>query len=184
MSADGRVRGRHLVLIGLMGAGKTTVGEICATRLGRPFVDVDDLVVATAGRTVAEIFATDGEAGFRRRERAAITDACASPEALVLATGGGAVLDADNRRALRAAGVVVWLVAPPTVLAARVASDDDRPLLAGDPVTTLTRLADARADCYEATAHVAVDTDGRTVAEVADRVLEAYESRGGRSCAG
>lgn len=184
MSADRLVRGRHLVLIGLMGAGKTTVGEICATRLGRPFVDVDDLVVATAGKTVAEIFAGDGEADFRRRERAAIADVIASPEALVLATGGGAVLDSDNRRALRAGGAVVWLGAAPSVLAARVAGNDNRPLLAGDPVTTLARLADARADCYEATAHVTVDTDGRTVAEVVDRVLVVYESRGGRSCAG
>ncbi len=82
---------RHLVLVGLMGAGKTTVGEVCASRLGRPFVDTDDVVEATTGRVIAEIFATDGEAAFREAERRAVADVCASPEPLVIACGGGAV---------------------------------------------------------------------------------------------
>ena len=80
MTGDER---RHLVLVGLMGAGKTTVGERCATRLQRPFVDTDDLVQTLAGRPVADIFATDGETAFRVLERQAVADACASPTPLV-----------------------------------------------------------------------------------------------------
>jgi len=178
------VRARHLALVGLMGAGKTTVGEICAARLGRRFVDSDDLVEAAAGMTVAEVFAAEGEAGFRARERVALADASASPEALVLATGGGAVLDGDNRRVLRDAGLVVWLRAPPTVLAARVAGQDARPLLSADPVVTLARLDVVRAGAYEAAAHLVMDTEGHTVDEVADAVLEAYRTSGGESCTG
>ena len=92
--------GRHLVLVGLMGAGKTTVGRRCAKRLERPFVDTDELVVAAAGVPFAELWSAEEEAGFRVRERAAVADAAASPEPLVIACGGGAVLDSENRRAL------------------------------------------------------------------------------------
>ena len=111
---------RHLVLVGLMGAGKTTVGQVCARRLGRGFVDTDALVEAAAGATIPELFAAEGEAGFRARERTAIADAMASPEPLVIACGGGAMVDPENRRTVRHGGVVIWLQAPPDVLAARV----------------------------------------------------------------
>ncbi len=170
--------GPHLLLIGLMGAGKTTVGEACAQRLGRPFVDTDDLVETLSGMSVAELFATGGEERFRERERQAVANVCASPEPTVIACGGGAVLDAGNRRRLRAAGTVVWLTAGPEVLARRVQADGaTRPLLSGSgAVATLERLAVVRADAYAATAHVEVDTEGRTVDEVAGAVLEAYGS--------
>ncbi len=165
---------RHLVLVGLMGAGKTTVGARCAERLGRPFVDTDDVVAATTGRSVAEIFAGDGEAGFRAVERQAVADVSASPTPLVIACGGGAVLDPANRDALRARGCVVWLRASPAALAARVERDGvERPLLTrGGPTATLERLDGLRAPAYEAAAHTSVDTEGRTVDEVADAVLE------------
>jgi len=104
---------KHLVLVGLMGAGKTTVGQMCAARLGRAFVDTDDLVETLAHASVSEIFASDGEARFRELEQQAVAEACASPEPLVIACGGGAVLAPANRRLLRAAGTVVWLRAPP-----------------------------------------------------------------------
>ncbi len=169
----------HLVLVGLMGAGKTTVGEQCARRLGRPFVDTDDLVTAVSGATVAELFATEGEAGFRARERTAVADACASPVATVIGCGGGAVLDPENRRTLRACGFVVWLRGAPEVLAERVAQDaPDRPLLspAGSPgaATTLERLASTRAAAYQAVADAEVDTGSRTVDEVTEAVIEVY----------
>jgi shikimate kinase len=168
---------RHLVLVGLMGAGKTTVGKVCAERLGRGFVDTDDLVEAGAGVAVADVFAAEGESGFRAREAAAVADAVASPEPLVIACGGGAVLDPANRRALRNAGVVVWLRASPDELGARVGEGSGRPLLAGGrSVATLERLAALRAGAYEEAAHVAVDTDGRTVDEVADTVLTRFET--------
>jgi shikimate kinase len=165
---------RHLVLVGLMGAGKTTVGAGCATRLDRPFVDTDDLVEVLAGRTVAELFAT-GEQAFRDVERQAVADATASPTPLVIACGGGAVLDAENRAALRARGFVVWLRADPAVLAERVRDDGiDRPLLADGPLPTLVRLAETREAAYGAVADTQVSTGGRPPDAVADAVVEEF----------
>jgi shikimate kinase len=156
-----------------MGAGKTTVGQHCATRLTRPFVDTDDLVETLAGRPVAAIFATDGEGRFRELERQAVADACASPTPLVIACGGGAVLDPESRRQLHAAGFVVWLRARPPVLAERVQADGvERPLLTdAGALPTLTGLAETRAAAYEAVADVSVATDDRTPDEVTDAVL-------------
>lgn len=169
---------RHLVLIGLMGAGKTTVGRQCATELDRGFVDTDDLITAQAGATVPEIFAAEGESGFRTREHAAIADVVASPEPLVIACGGGAMVDPANRRAVKdAAVVVVWLDGAPDELAARVERDGTatRPLLAGGPTAaTLTRLLGTRAATYEAAADARVSTDGRDVETVTAAVLAAY----------
>ena len=166
---------KHLVLIGLMGAGKTTVGRLCAQRLGRAFMDTDDVVVALAGVNIDEIFRTGGEPRFRDLERAAVVDVCASPAPLVIGSGGGSVLDPENRRLLRAAGVVVWLRAPVTVLTARVGSGATRPLLAGDPERALARLEKLREPVYEAAAHCTVDTEGLDLAAVADAVVGAYE---------
>src|SRR6185312_9210730 len=90
-------RVKHLILIGLMGAGKTTVGKRCADRLDRSFVDTDDVVVSLAGMPVDEVFATFGEPRFRELERSAVGDVAASPAPLVIACGGGTVLDPDNR---------------------------------------------------------------------------------------
>jgi len=163
---------RHLVLVGLMGAGKTTVGQRCAQLLDRPFVDTDDLVVASTGMTVPEIFERFGEARFRELERDAVANACASPDPLVIACGGGAVLDPDTRKRLRAAGRVAWLQAPPQVLGARVGDGLSRPLLRDGNVATLERLAALRGPAYEDAADFVVDTEGRTVSEVAARVIE------------
>lgn len=167
---------RHLVLIGLMGAGKTTVGRRCAERLDRGFVDTDDVVAANAGMTVSEIFALEGETAFRDRERNAMADVLASPEPLVIACGGGAMVDPRNRRAVRDQ-FVVWLVAEPSVLASRVAADDvtTRPLLAGAPVVArLQRLGDDRAEAYREAADSLVTTDGTSVDAVADAVLAEF----------
>ncbi len=169
------MRDKHLVLIGLMGAGKTTVGELCARQLGRDFVDTDDVVVALAGMPVDDIFRTRGEPSFRDLERAAVADVCASPAPLVIACGGGTVLDAENRRQLRATGVIVWLRAPVSVLAARVGDGATRPLLAGDPTGALSRLEKLREPVYDAAAHCSVDTDGLDIPSVADAVIGVYE---------
>jgi len=159
------------VLVGLMGAGKTTVGGICAERLGRPFVDTDDVVEMLAHAPVAEIFANDGEARFRELEKQAVADVCGSPEPLVIACGGGAVLDPANRRLLRASGRVVWLRAPVSVLRARVGDGCGRPLLAAGSRSTLERLAAQRESAYSAAAHVRVDTEGLDPDGVADALL-------------
>ena len=166
---------RHLVLVGLMGAGKTTVGAACAARLGRPSVDTDDVVEANTGLSVTEVFATQGEARFRKLERQAVIDACETPRPAVIACGGGAVVDPENRRRLRRAGYVVWLQAPTTTLMARVGTGVERPLLSGGGTGTLERLAVVRAAAYEAVADAFVDTDGRTVDGVVEAVLEVYE---------
>lgn len=163
-----------------MGAGKTTVGQRCAELLDRPFVDTDDLVVAAAGVPIDDVWSTEGEQGFRVRERLAVADAAASPTPLVISCGGGAVLDSENRRALRAHGVVVWLLASSTELAARLVHDDTRPLLAGgDTTTTLDRLGALREPAYEAAAHVQVATDGRSPDVVVAAVLEEFHTWNG-----
>jgi shikimate kinase len=167
----------HLIFVGLMGSGKTAVGKRCAEVLGRPFVDTDELVESGSGQTVAELFATVGEVGFRAVERQAVADACASPTPIVISCGGGAVLDPDNRRHLQSSGRVVWLRAPAAVLAERIGSTSARPLLAnGNPEVTLERLATLRAGTYSAIAEATIDTDSLAVEEVVDRVLAEFAS--------
>ena len=166
---------KHLALVGLMGAGKSTVGRECARRLARPFVDTDDVIVTATGMNVDEIFAAGGEKLFRQHERAAVADVCASPELLVIACGGGAAVDADNRKALRASSVVVWLRAPVAELVKRCRNGSTRPLLRGDPAAALSRLERLRAPAYEAAAHCVVDTEGLGRAAVAEAVLAEYE---------
>jgi shikimate kinase len=172
---------RHLVLVGLMGAGKTTVGERCADLLARPFDHTDALVEATANLSVAGIYEQFGEEQFREHERDAVADVSASPTPLVIACGGGAVLDAGSRDRLRASGVVVWLTAPAAVLGERVArgaaGGEPRPLLrGGSAVSTLDRLAATRAPAYEAAAHAVVATDDRSVDDVAAAAIDVLRS--------
>jgi shikimate kinase len=167
---------RHLVLVGLMGSGKTTVGRRCAELLGRPFVDTDDIVVTMTRMSFKEFFATYGEPAFRELERQAVADVAASPEPLVIACGGGAVLDGENRKRLRASGTVVWLQAPVEVLAARVGDGASRPLLAGDPPGALRRLGASREPAYEAAAHATVDTGELDVDAAARAVLDVLQA--------
>ena len=163
--------GGHLVLVGPMGAGKTTVGRALAERLGRGFVDVDAEVEVRTGRTVAQLFAAEGEPAFRAIEAEALADVLAAPEATVVATGGGAVLCAASREAL-AGHATVWLRADPEVLAARVVGGGDRPLLAGgDAEAALARIVAEREPLYHDVAGIVVDVAGLTVDEVVDRVL-------------
>jgi shikimate kinase len=172
---------RHLVLVGMMGSGKSTVGKRCAERLARPLVDTDEIIEGLAGVSVAEVFGRDGEAAFRELERTAVRDACAAPTPSVIAVGGGAVLDADNRQRMRAAGLVVWLQASPEKLAMRVGDARSRPLLHGDPAGTLGRLDALRRPAYEAAAHEIVDTDGLSIAAVVDTVIGKFASSSSRA---
>jgi shikimate kinase len=162
-----------VTLIGLMGAGKSKVGRYAAAEMDRPFVDTDRLIERDAGMTVTDIFAAEGEAGFRRRERAAVEAATAIAGAVVSA-GGGAVLDGRNVAHMRAAGQVVWLYAEPETLALRLrrsVARGDRPLLAhADPVQVLRELLEDRRDTYAAAATTVLRTDGLAV-EQSTRLL-------------
>lgn len=165
--------GRNIVLIGLMGAGKTTVGRLIAQRLDRPFVDTDEVVERDAHRSVAEIFAEDGEREFRRLESAAVRRVAAL-RGQVIAVGGGAVLDPGNVTQLRSTGDLVLLDAHPSTLADRVGDTSTRPLLDGaeDSADALARLRDARAAAYSDAAGHAVDTTDLTPDQIAEAVLE------------
>lgn len=165
-------RTERLILTGMMGAGKSTVGRLVAERTGRPFVDTDDLVEQAAGRTIPELFDAEGEEGFRALEADALREALGRQHAVV-AVGGGAVVSEDNRRVMREGGEVVWLTAAPRVLAERVGADSGRPLIVGADVEgRLAGLSQDRRSAY-ADCDRRIDTAGLTPDEVADAVLEA-----------
>jgi shikimate kinase len=162
----------HLVLVGMMGSGKTSVGTQVAARLGRPLLDSDAVIEERTGRTVREIFETDGEAAFRRLESDALAASLASPEPSVVAAAGGTVLDPANRRLLDADGTtVVWLDAEPATLAERVRAGDHRPLLGDDPGAALARLDGERRALYREVADHRIDVDDRSPEEAVAAVL-------------
>ena len=165
----------NIVLIGFMGTGKTEAGRCIAARLGRPFVDTDAMIEARAGRTIARIFAEDGEPAFRRLEAAAVAEAGATRGA-VIATGGGVPLQSGNMRHLRRQGIIVALTASPHVIVARVGGGADRPLLGADPESAVRRLLAERDAAYR-DADLVVDTSESSADEVADRVLAFVAAR-------
>jgi len=166
----------HVVLVGMMGTGKTTVGRRVAEALGRTFADSDAVIEARTGRTVREIFETDGEQAFRVLEAGVLADAVDAPEPAVIAAAGGVVLDAGNRDLLRRAGTVVWLRAPIDVLVRRVATGEHRPLLADDPGGTLHRMEEHRTELYAEVADAVVDSS-QPPDEVAHEVLSVVLER-------
>lgn len=178
MPADGD---RPVVLVGLMGAGKTTVGRLLAERLGRPFVDTDDLVEEEAGMTIPTLFAKKGERAFRSLESEAVRRVSAL-RGQVIAVGGGALSAPENATQLRMTGDLVWLDADPAVLAERVgAGAGDRPLLAGteDVAARLAELHRRRDSDYAAAAAFTVRTDGRAPEEIAEEILDWARHRPG-----
>ena len=167
---------RHaIVLVGLMGSGKTTVGKRIAQELGFPFVDSDDVVASVAGKSVRDMFAQDGEAVFRQCESDAIKSVLVGRQSsVVLATGGGAVISSENRSLIsEQASNVVWLDASVDDLVVRTKQSAARPLLDGDAAATLQSLSSQRSAWYEEVATVRIDTRGKTVAKVCSAVLEA-----------
>ncbi len=160
----------NIFLVGLMGAGKTSVGKLLARRLGKTFYDCDHEIERATGVKVAVIFEIEGEAGFRTREEKALAE-LAGRRDIVLATGGGAVLSAANRKYLADNGVVVYLRAAATDLWARTRHDKNRPLLdTADPLSRLQQLHDERDPLYREVADIVVDTGDQSLGSLAHKV--------------
>ncbi len=176
MKRGGRFPG--VVLVGFMGSGKSSVGRELARRYSAPFVDVDERIESAAGSAIRDLFVLEGEPAFREREKAALRDAV-SVKGCVIATGGGAFADRENRTLLRGYAPVVYLEASVETLLGRLAGDSGRPLLRGeDRAATVRGLLSGRTRWYR-TADVTVKTDGRTVREVAAKVSEWIDRTGG-----
>ena len=178
----------HVVLVGMMGAGKSTVGKRLAKRLDRPFVDADDDLEAHLGRSIAEVFEQDGEEAFRSEEARHLHRLLGARTPTVVAAGGGVVVRADNRARLREADVtVVWLDAEPAFLASRAEAKAHRPLLAGGeaPRTVFERLDRERRPLYEEVADLTIDVQPfhageakpkKAMAEHLAELIEAHEA--------
>jgi shikimate kinase len=167
---------RTIVMVGLMGCGKSSIGRRLAAALGLPFVDADDEIERAALKTIPEIFADHGEAYFREGERKVIKRLLSSgPQ--VLATGGGAFMNAETRAAIKAAGISVWLRADLDVLMRRVAKRDNRPLLkADDPAGVMKRLMDERYPVY-AEADITIESRDTTHELIVGEIITALLAR-------
>jgi shikimate kinase len=167
-----------VVLVGMMGVGKSTVGPLLATRLGRRYVDSDRVIEEQTGSTIGELFAERSEEEFRRIEQGVLADAVADRVPSVIGPGGGVVTRTQGRDTLRAAPLVVWLRASPQTLAERVGTGQGRPLLEGsDVLETVTRLVRERAALYEEVADAIVDVDGLAPEAVVDKLLALVNER-------
>ncbi|HRK57178.1 MAG TPA: shikimate kinase [Burkholderiaceae bacterium] len=159
-----------LILIGMMGSGKSTVGQLLAKELGVPFVDSDRLIEARSGVSIATIFDVEGEAGFRKREADIIAELMGR-EGLVVATGGGAVLSEDNCQRMRAHGLVVYLDASLTELLRRLKHDRSRPLLQTDHAAErIAQLLHERTALYRRCAHLTFATNASGPKQLARRI--------------
>jgi shikimate kinase len=180
LEAGGRGRAPvNVVLVGLSGSGKSTVARLVARRLGWRFVDTDRIIQAREGRTVQEIFRDEGEPAFRALESAVIGKVCGRAHQ-VIATGGGAVLDSDNRRVMLDGNLVIWLSSSAETLAERLSGHvgrEPRPLLAGPDVLTRLRQLGEERSSYYGCAHRVVETDDQTPSEVADAIAAIVRSR-------
>jgi len=160
----------NIFLIGPMGSGKTTVGRALARRLDKAFFDSDQVIEERTGVCVAVIFEIEGEQGFRRREKTVINDLTLKKD-IVLATGGGSILDAENRGHLLSRGFVVYLKAPMDQLFERSNRDRNRPLLQTEhPRQTLEALVRKREPIYRDAADLIINTDDRAVKQVVDEI--------------
>ncbi len=158
-----------------MGTGKSTVGKLCAAQLGYRFYDSDSVIERRAGCSIPQLFAMQGEAAFRQMEREVIRELAETP-GLVIATGGGAILDPENAACLHARGRIVLLTAAPHIILRRVGNARSRPLLAGapDPRARVEALLAERLPRYEAAAHHRMDTTDRSPQEIAAQIVAWY----------
>jgi shikimate kinase len=167
---------RNLILIGFMGSGKSSVGREIARRCELRFLDTDSMIRQKYGKSIPEIFAAYGEPAFRDEEHQVLLRLRAA-QPMVLATGGGIVLQPRNRSVLRSLGAVVWLTANEEVIWERVSRNQNRPLLqTKDPRSTVRDLMETRYPLYRETADITVETSGLTHQEVANRILLAIRN--------
>lgn len=165
----------NIFLVGLMGSGKTTIGRALAKRLNKRFVDADHEIETRTGATIPLIFEIEGEASFRQREADVICDLTAQ-QGIVLATGGGAVLNEHSRRFLKERGIVVYLRASVNSILQRTSHDRNRPLLqTADPKARIEELSRQRAPLYEEVAHITVETGRPNVQSVVQNILAQLE---------
>jgi shikimate kinase len=170
------VSGRHLILIGYRGTGKTTHGRALAEHLGMPFIDTDCRVVERAGKTIPEIFSEDGEPVFRDLEERVVLE-LETEQPAVVSTGGGIVVREANRGRLRRAGFVIWLQADDAVVLQRISGDRNRPALTEhDPLAEIRLLQEQRRAWYQQTACLALDTGTVPFAEALERELTGYRA--------
>lgn len=174
----------NIILIGMMGSGKTTIGRLVAWHLGMDFVDADHELEKVAGRKINQIFATDGEAEFRRLESQILADLCSNTDQ-VIATGGGAILSQANVHLLRSAGTIVFINVSAEELVRRLKNDCSRPLLQnGDPVQKIRDLLELRLPLYRAVADLEfISTDiapGVTAKILSTKLANMQEKRPGR----
>lgn len=168
---------RNIVLVGFMASGKSSTGRYVAGKLGREFVDMDVEIERREGRSIPDIFSKEGETHFRKLERS-LTQELAARENLVIAPGGGIVVNPENVRDFAARGLVINLRVSPEVVLARVGQDPHRPLLQGaDPLQRIRDLMAKRKDLYEAVPHQ-MNTDGLTPEAVGELVLELFAGGG------
>ena len=168
------INSRCIVLVGMPGSGKTTVGRDLAKRLGLRFVDSDHEIEARTGVKIPTIFEIEGEEGFRRRESLAIAELTSGTD-VVLATGGGVVLNPENRRRLHDTGWVVYLNVPPAMLFERTRHDRNRPLLrVENPLGKLEELHALRDPLYRETAHLVVDGSHLVASGIVHHLLKEF----------
>ena len=172
---------RRIILIGYRGTGKSTVGPLLAAKLGWSFVDADAELEREAGQSIAEIFASEGEAGFRDRESEILGPLC-DRDAVVIATGGGVILRPANRERLRSAGFVVWLTATPAVCWERLQQDsitnNRRPnLTPGGGLAEVEAMLALREPLYRETAELTLSSEGTSPEQLASCIINAYHQR-------
>jgi shikimate kinase len=170
----------NIIFIGYRATGKTTLAKLLAERLDCDWIDADVEIERRAGKSISSIFAEDGEPAFRDLEARVIADLCRR-ERLVLAAGGGAPLRPESRQIMRQGGTVVWLVASPETILARMSADETtagrRPnLTKHDPLEEIVQLLVVREPIYRSSAHFSVDTEGKTPKQLVDEILDRLES--------
>lgn len=165
-------RNKNIILVGMMATGKSTVGAMLAEELGYELVDLDHVIIESEGRSIADIFASEGEAYFRKLESAALLRMLEG-EGRIISTGGGAVLVPGNAENMLANGLVVALTATEEAILARVSGDQNRPLLAGNAQERVRTIMEQRREAYRF-AHCTVDTSELSAAEVSQHILMHY----------